>query len=63
MFDGSDARQGISHGTMIGKFWIDVITQGDGVFHNCNQRSSYFYNGVGMVHHNDAENELALIMQ
>lgn len=60
MFNSSEVRQGISHGTRIGKFWIDQITQGKGLYYNCNQKGTYFYSGVGMVNHNDAEKRLGI---
>lgn len=38
----------------IGGYWRDVITQGDGLFFNCNRKKrKYFYCGIGMINHHD----------
>ena len=60
MFDGSDVRKDITIGNSIGDFWMRDITQGSGLYHNCNLHPNYFYNGVGMVNHYDAEKRFGL---
>ncbi len=60
LFDGSKVREGISRGSMIGEFWVNHITHGNGLFYNCNLSQNYFYNGVGMVHSADAEKRIGV---
>ena len=45
---------------MIGEFWVNHITHGNGLFYNCNLSQNYFYNGVGMVHSADAEKRIGV---
>jgi hypothetical protein len=60
MFDGSKIREGISRGQMIGEYWVNEITHGTGLFYNCNLNPNYFYNGVGMVEHDDLEKRIGI---
>ena len=60
LFDGSDTRQDISIGALIGEFWTHHITQGSGLYYNCNLKPKYFYNGLGMVSYRDAEKRFGL---
>lgn len=52
--DGSLVRQDIAWGDAFGRIWIDEITFGEGVSHNCNRRKEeYRYCGVGMISYAD----------
>lgn len=47
--DGSITNQ-------IGGYWLNEITQGDGVYHGCNlNKHSYKRLGIGMIHYHDKE--------
>ena len=53
-FDGAKVQQSITHGQLIGDYWNDVITQGDGNYYNCNAKmDDYKYCGLGMVSHHE----------
>lgn len=53
MFDGSKINKGAYMGDKIGKYW-EELTKGKGSYHNCN-RTTYKYNGLGKLEHNDTE--------
>lgn len=54
MFDGNKHREDITIAQVIAKLWNEKITKGLGVAHICNmKKSSYLYNGIGMIHHSD----------
>lgn len=54
--DGAKVRQDIVIAKLIGEHWSNVITQGRGVYYNCNgNKDKYKYCGVGMISHNEAE--------
>jgi hypothetical protein len=39
---------------LLGEYWKNVITQGDGIFWNCNEmKDQYEWVGIGRVHRND----------
>lgn len=55
-FDGSKVRRDIVMATMIGRYWVDVITKGRGLYYNCNSGGFYYKScGVGMVSHSDEQ--------
>jgi hypothetical protein len=55
-FDGSKAREDITKASLIGRYWIDVVTKGRGLYFNCNAiKFGYKSCGIGMVHHADAQ--------
>jgi hypothetical protein len=60
LFNSSEVREHITIGTMIGRFWVNDITNGMGLFYNCNMHPKYFYNGVGMVNNYDAHKRVGL---
>jgi hypothetical protein len=46
----------------IGEYWKNMITEGDGVYWNCNaHKKRYIYNGIGLVEYNDTEKRSYLI--
>jgi hypothetical protein len=52
LWDGSDHQQGLSIGKQIGEFWSKEVTEGKGLYWNCNARW-YHEKGIGMLHHRD----------
>ena len=54
--DGAKVRQDIVIAKLIGEYWNNVITQGKGVYYNCNgNKARYRHCGVGMIHYSEAE--------
>jgi len=54
--DGAKVRQDIVIAKLIGEYWNNVITQGKGVYYNCNgNKTRYRHCGVGMIHYSEAE--------
>ena len=54
--DGAKVRQDIVIAKRIGEHWNNVITEGKGVYFNCNgKKSSYKYCGVGMINYSDED--------
>ncbi|WP_443700859.1 YagK/YfjJ domain-containing protein [Pseudomonas sp.] len=54
--DGTRVRQDIVIAKLIGEHWNNVITEGQGVYYNCNgDKSRYKFCGVGMINYHDAE--------
>ncbi len=61
-FDGSKVREDISRGDMIGVYWRENVTDGKGLYYNCNKRKhTYRECGVGMISHDDVEGRKNLI--
>lgn len=53
-FDGSKVREDITLACLIGKYWVDVVTKGRGLYFNCNaSKWRYRKCGVGMISHAD----------
>jgi hypothetical protein len=62
-FDGSEVRKHEWLAQQIGLYWQDVITHGDGRFHNCNMawdKKSPLY-GIGVINHGDKVKRAALL--
>lgn len=59
-FDGSKVQKHEWLADEIGKYWVDVITDGRGLYFNCN-REQYPMYFIGMVDHRDAEKRLGLL--
>lgn len=54
--DGAKVRQDIVIAKRIGEHWNNVITQGKGVYYNCNgNKDRYRHCGVGMISYNETE--------
>jgi hypothetical protein len=55
-FDGSQVREDIPLANRIGQYWSNNITQGRGLYHNCNlHKDDYNRCGIGMMNWNDFE--------
>lgn len=55
-FDGSRCREDISLGRMIGEYWCQSITYGQGIYFNCNRfKDQYAQCGIGVVNYYDVE--------
>jgi hypothetical protein len=57
-FDGANVIDDVYYADQIGKFWVNEITSGQGIYENCNKRKYQRYPGkcgIGMVHHADTE--------
>lgn len=53
--DGSEHREDITIAQNIGELWVNGITQGDGLYWNCNANKDQYRNlGVGMISHHEA---------
>lgn len=54
VLDGSRLLADYMHAKLIGEYWKHYLTQGDGLYHNCNaEKKKYRYCGIGMVKHSD----------
>jgi hypothetical protein len=52
--DGSEHREDITIAQNIGELWVNEITQGDGLYWNCNAYKDRYRNlGVGTINHNE----------
>lgn len=63
-FDGHKVQNDSYYSTMIGDYWVDVITDGQGAFWACNRPSNisrYKQVGIGMIDHTDLEKRQALV--
>ena len=61
-FDGSKVREDVTLGKGIGDYWRDEVTQGKGVYYNCNARKQdYDSCGLGMVSCYDKIKRAALV--
>jgi hypothetical protein len=55
-FDGSKAREDVTRATLIGRYWKENITRGQGLYFNCNAvKHKYKSCGIGMIDHADGE--------
>jgi hypothetical protein len=55
-YDGSQVQQDINRANMIGQYWENNITQGRGLYYNCNaHKDEYKYCGIGMINWNNSE--------
>lgn len=54
--DGAKVRKDVVIARWIGEVWNNIITEGLGVYYNCNGcKSKYRFCGVGMIRHGDEE--------
>ncbi len=54
LYDGQKVQKDAYIADEIGKYWNALITNGRGVYHNCN-RNNYKDSGIGMLDHKDTE--------
>lgn len=56
-YDGSLAEKDEYIASQIGKYWVNQITKGQGVYFNCNldKMNRYKRIGIGMIHHADVQ--------
>lgn len=58
IYNGSRSQQDITIGHEIGRYWMDMITEGTGTYYVSNDRKAYFEQqgtlGIGMIHRHDA---------
>lgn len=60
-FDGAKCREDISLGRMIGEYWCQSITHGQGIYFNCNRyKDQYNRCGMGVVNYHDSDKIMAL---
>lgn len=56
MLDGDRRRNAAYLAQVIGNYWVDVVTKGNGRFYNCNLSKQTYKNcGIGMIHQRDSE--------
>lgn len=61
-FDGSKVREDVNLAKRIGDYWSKVITNGEGVYWNCNANKNDYRNcGIGMINHFDHNRRKNLI--
>lgn len=61
-FDGSKVREDINLAKRIGDYWSKVVTNGEGVYWNCNANKDGYRNcGIGMINHFDHDRRNDLI--
>lgn len=54
-FDGSRVREDQTIATLIGEYWANNITQGRGLYYNCNANKHLYHNlGIGMINYYDS---------
>lgn len=60
-FDGSKVRGDIMLARRIGEFWKNEITEGKGLYFNCNAiANNYAHSGIGDIHYTNQEKRCAL---
>lgn len=59
-FDGSKVQKHEWLCDQIGQYWVDVITEGRGLYHNCNSKNYREY-AIGMIDHHDSDKRRALL--
>jgi hypothetical protein len=62
MFDGQKVLKDINKANDLGKYWVEDITNNEGLFFNCNQKKEQYENlGIGIISHDDTEKRKNLI--
>ena len=56
--NGVDHREDIVIAKILGEYWVDTVTEGKGIYYNCNKNKAAFEKkgilGVGMISHHQA---------
>jgi hypothetical protein len=53
-FNGRLVREDVTIGKIIGEYWRNEITKGEGIYYNCNaHKENYVKCGVGIINHGD----------
>ena len=61
VYDGQKVQKDAYLAQKIGDYWRDKITDGNGVYHNCNRdKSQYEQCGIGMIDYSDTEKRTVL---
>lgn len=56
VLDGAKVREDITYAKMLGEHWRNIVTEGRGLYYNCNSnKSGYRYCGIGMINHTDTQ--------
>ncbi len=54
LYDGQHVQKDGYRGDQLGLYWNERITEGTGVYHNCNRdKKKYLKCGIGMIDHSD----------
>lgn len=63
LFDGSKVKKDAWLGDQIGQYWVDAITKGRGLYHNCNRSKEQYGEmwGIGEVNYHDTEKRAKLM--
>jgi len=62
MYDGQKVLKDINKANDLGKYWVEDITNKEGLFFNCNQKKEQYKNiGIGIISHDDTEKRENLI--
>lgn len=60
-FNGQQVKDDYYHASELGKFWVETITDGIGVFHNCNaNKFGYRRCGIGLIEHTETTKRAVL---
>jgi len=55
LYDGQQVQKDAYRADQLGMYWNERITEGTGIYHNCNRDKGKYLNcGVGMIDHSDA---------
>ena len=61
IFDGQKVGKDAFKGDQIGEYWKNEITDGKGIYHNCNrEKGKYAVCALGMIDHTDETKRTAL---
>ncbi|MDP3230201.1 MAG: inovirus-type Gp2 protein [Acidovorax sp.] len=63
-FKGQEVENDSHHSVVLGNYWVDVITEGEGAYRAANRaenKSQYRYCGIGMIDHRDTAKRDILI--
>jgi hypothetical protein len=62
LYDGQQVIKDAYLADQVGRYWRDKITDGKGVYHNCNRdKTVYDQCGIGMINHTETDKRTALM--